>query len=156
MRYDWLLVAVGVIAGCSDSPTSEPQDAGQDSGGLTSIVVTGEAAPGARVSVGGDECTVPCTLTVAVAGCADIPLTVTRSSAVDDLVVPVADACRSYRELAALPTATMSEIRVKLRRDTASGRCVASPSMILYGAMGQPLMEPLGLDDLPCGAVPAP
>lgn len=147
-----LLVAAALVAGCGDGPSSTPPDAG----GSTSVVVSGDAAPGARVSARDDECPVPCSLSVAAAGCTDIALGIATDGGREDLVVAVADACRSYRELSGRPTATMSEIHVRLRRETASGRCVASPTMILYGDEGQSIMEPLGLDDAPCGAFASP
>lgn len=144
-----LLVAV---AACGDGDSASA-DGGEPP--LTLIHVSGTSAPGATVSAGIDECAIPCTVQARVTGCEDITLRLTSTTTID-VVVDTGSRCTSYRALSSMPTATISEVAVGVKRRIADGSCYSSPSFITYGSEGQMAMEPMGLDDAPCGPFGAP
>jgi hypothetical protein len=145
------LLAIALAACGDDDSTSA--DGGQPP--LTLVHVSGTSAPGATVSAGMDECVIPCTVHARVTGCEDITLHLTSATTVD-LVVDTGARCTSYRALSGMPTATISEVSVRLKRRIADGTCYSSPSLITYGSEAQMAMEPMGLDDAPCGPFGAP
>ncbi len=146
-----LLVLALTLAACGDADPLTT-DGGAP---LALIHVSGTSAPGATVSAGIDECVIPCTVRARVTGCEDLTLHLTSAASVD-LIVDTGARCTSYRTLTSMPTATISEVSVRLKRRTADGSCYSSPASIAYGSETQMTMEPLGLDDAPCGPFGSP